>query len=164
MQTNVILMTDSHYILGQMDAGGKRLQDVLNNKLNTCISIYDAQLFRPSGEVCESAQFPEMTVSKLLLNLVLLQEDTHEAPTKRLYGFVSKNSYDSFLAVSGYEVQGHIHFTSPPKPEIFLTDTLTSFVPVTQATVTCTQDATRAWSTAVVFVRRHAIALFHATT
>ena len=91
MQTTVILMTASHYILGQMDTGGERIQDVLNNKLNACINIYDAQLFRQSGAVCESAHFPEMTVSKLLLNLVLLQEDKHEAPTKRLYGFVPKN-------------------------------------------------------------------------
>jgi hypothetical protein len=162
MQITMMLMTDSHRILGQMNTGGERLQDMLNNKLNTCIHIYDAQVLRQIESGCAPVHFPELTVSKLLLNLVLLQEDKHEAPTKRLYGFVSKNHYDTFLTVSGYEVRGHIHFTSLPKPEIFLTDTITSFVPVTQATVTCTQETTQSWSTSVVFVRRHGIALFHA--
>jgi hypothetical protein len=162
MQTTVMLMTDSHHILGEMNMGGERLQDVLNNKLNACIHIHNAQVFHQTEAVYAPAHFPDLTVSKLLLNLVLFQEDKYEAPTKRLYGFVSKNRYDTFLTVNGYEVQGHIHFTSPPKPEIFLTDTITSFVPVTQATVTCTQEATQSWSTSVVFVRRHAIALFRA--
>ena len=73
-----------------------------------------------------------------------------------------KISYDTFLTVNGYEVQGDIHFTSSPKPELFLTETITSFVPVTQATVTSTQEATQSWSTSVVFVRRQAISLFRA--
>ena len=162
MQTTVMMMTASHRILGQMNTGGERLQDILNNKLHASIQLYDAQVFRQTEAVCEPTHFPELTVSKLLLNLVLFQEDKYEAPTKRLYGFVSKNRYNTFLTVNGYEVQGHIHFTSPPKPEIFLTDTITSFVPVTQATVTCTQEAPQSWSTSVVFVRRHAIALFRA--
>jgi hypothetical protein len=164
MQTTVMLMTDSHRIFAQMNTGGERLQDLLNNKLNTCIQLYDAQIFPQAGATAPLAHFPEMTVSKLLLNLVLFQEDKYEAPTKRLYGFVAKNSYETFLTVSGYEVQGHLHFASLPRPEIFLTDTITSFVPVTQATVTCTQEATRSWSTSVAFVRRQAIALFRAVT
>lgn len=162
MQTTVMLMTDNHRILARINTKGERLQDTLNNKLNTCIQIHDAQVFRHSESAGPHTHFPEMIVSKLLLDLILLQEDEHEAPTKRLYGFVSKNSYNTFLAVNGYEVQGHIHSTSPPKSE-FLTDTLTSFVPITQATVTYTQEATHSWSTSVVFVRRHAIALFQAT-
>ena len=162
MSTTAILMTDSHRVLGELRTGGERLQDLLNNKLTTCLQIHNVQVFRRSEATHPPLHFPELTLSKLLLNIVLLQEDQHEAPTKRLYGYVPKNRYQTFLTVSGYEVQGDLHFTTPPKPEVILTDTLTSFIPVTQATVTTAPSAGQSWSSSVVFVRRSAIALFRA--
>ncbi len=161
LQTAVMIMTASHRIVGQIGSVGQRLNDILNNKLNTYLKIYHAEIFRHTDADTLIAHFPAITLPKALVNLVLLQEQTHEAPTKRLYGFVHKDAYQTFLAVSGYEVQGCLHFTALQKPEIFLNDTLTSFVPVTQATVTCSNDSSRAWQTSVVFVQRCSIALFH---
>src|SRR5436190_6058545 len=120
LQTSVMLMTASHRILGQMGSVGQRLNDILNNKLNTCLKVYNAEIFRHTGAETPLARFPAVTLPKALVNLVLIQEQTHEAPTKRLYGFIPKDVYQTFLTVAGYEVQGCLHFTTLQKPEIFL--------------------------------------------
>lgn len=161
LDTSIMLATASHRIVGQITTAGQRLLDILNNKLNTCISVHGVTGFRYRDAKTPIIHFPVVTVPKPLINLLFIQEQRHEAPTSRLYGFVQKNSYATFLTVAGYEVRGYLHFTSPPKPELFLTDTLTTFVPVSQATVSCAEDGSLSWETPVVFVQRSAIALFY---
>jgi hypothetical protein len=161
LSTSIMLATSSHRLKGQVVTAGQRLLDILNNKLSTCVSLQGVTGFRHTDADIAAIHLPTVTVPKPLINLLFLQEQTHEAPTSRLYGFVQKDSYPTFLTVAGYEVKGHLHFTSPPKPELFLTDTLTSFVPVSQATVTCAGNSSLSWETPVVFVQRTAIALFY---
>lgn len=161
LQTSVTLTTASHRIVGRIVNAGQRLHDILNNKLSTCLNLYDVNLFRPTDGATPFASFPFVTMPKALINLVLIQEQQHEAPAKRLYGYVQKDTHQTWLAVAGYEVKGYLHFISIPKPELFLTDTITSFVPVTQATVTCVADSARTWQAPVVFVQRCSIILFH---
>lgn len=160
LETSVMVATFSHRVVGRMVNAGQRLHDVINNKLSTCLSLFDVTLFRHTDAGRAAARFPTVTVPKPMIQLALVQEQTHEAPTKRLYGFVEKTLYPAFLTVAGYEVQGCLHFTSLPRPELFLTDTSTSFIPVSQATVVCAVDLATSWKVPVVFVQRSAIALF----
>jgi hypothetical protein len=160
IDTSVMLTTFSHRVMGRVVTGGQRLHDVINNKLNTCLNLFDVTIFRHTDAERPAAHFSTVTVPKSLIHLALVQEQKHEAPTKRLYGFVAKNTYPTFLTVAGYEVQGSLHFTSLPKPELFLTDTSTSFIPVSQATVVSVADPTTAWEATVVFAQRAAIATF----
>jgi hypothetical protein len=153
-------MTESHRVVGRMINANQRLQDILNNKLSSCLSIFEATIYRPGTEQ-PLTYCAEVTLPKSQVNLVLVQEQRHEAPTKRLFGYVQKDIYETFLAVAGYEVRGRLHFTTLLRPEIFLTDATSSFLPVTQATVTLAGDSALSWETTVVFVRRFAINLFH---
>ena len=164
LQTGIMLMTASHRIVGRIGTVGQRLSDILNNKLNTCLKVYSAEIFRHTDAATAIAHFSAITLPKAMINLVLLNEETHEAPTKRLYGYVQKDTYLAFLTVPGYEIKGTIHFTTLQKPEVFLTDTVTSFVPVSQAMVVSANDAQSSWTTSVVFVLRTSIALFHLDT
>jgi hypothetical protein len=161
LHTSVMLTTSSHRMVGRIVNAGQRLHDIINNKLSTCLNVYDVALFRPTGDGTPIAQLPEVTLPKERLNLILLHEQVHEAPTSRLFSFVQKNVYQTFLTVPGYEVQGRLHITTLQKPETFLTDALTSFLPITQASVTHVTDASQSWTVSVVFVRRFSIELFH---
>lgn len=164
LQTAAILMTASHRVVGRIGTVGQRLSDILNNKLNTCLKVYSAEIFRHTDTDIPLARFPAITMPKATIDLVLLNEGVHEAPTKRLYGYVQKDVYPTFLTVSGFEVRGGIHFTTPQKPDIFLTDTITTFVPVTQATVVSSSAPHCSWTTPVVFVPRTSIVIFHLDT
>jgi hypothetical protein len=160
-KTFVMLMTASHRSVGHIVTAGHRLHDIINNKLSSCLTVYDVEVFRPQGPETPIAQFCEVTIPKGQINLILLQEQMHEAPTNRLYRYVQKNVYQTFLTVSGYEVQGRLHFTSLQKPELFLSDTSTSSIPISQATVTSVEDGLPAWQASAVFVRRASIASLH---
>ncbi|MCL4861992.1 MAG: hypothetical protein KJZ93_21435, partial [Caldilineaceae bacterium] len=72
-----------------------------------------------------------------------------------------KDVYPTFLTVPGFEVKGGIHFTTLQKPEIFLTDTTTTFVPVTHATIVSASAPHCSWSVPVVFVPRASIMIFY---
>ncbi len=161
IQTSIMLLTSTHRIVGQIVSAGQRLQDILNNKLNTYLNLYDVEIFGALGKAGASIRCPDVTVPKDSINLVLIQEQVHEAPTQRLYRYVQKSTYQTFLTVPNYEIHGYLHFTSFQKPEIFLADTATSFVPITQAQVICAIDAKQTWELPVVFARRFAIELFH---
>jgi hypothetical protein len=160
LQTSILLTTESHRVVGRILNANQRLQDILNNKLSSCINVYEAAIYRPHEEK-PVTHCAEVTLPKSQINLVLIQEQRHEAPTKRLFGYVQKDMYETLFAVAGYEVRGRLHFTSLLKPEILLTETTTSFLPVTQATVTLASDGMFSWEASVVFVRRFAISLFH---
>lgn len=164
LQTAAMLMTTNHRVVGRIGTVGQRISDVLNNKLNTCLKVYSADLFRHTDADASFSHFSAVTIPKSKIHLVLLREEVHEAPTKRLYGYVQKDIYPTFLTVPGYEITGAIHFTSLQKPEVFLTDTITSFVPVTQATIVSTSNPNHSWTTPVVFVLRTSIAIFHLDT
>ena len=164
LQTAAMLMTASHRVVGRVGTVGQRLNDILNNKLNACLKVYSAEIFRHTDATTPIACFSAITMPKAMINLVLLNEETHEAPTKRLYGYVQKDTYPAFLTVPGYEIKGAIHFTTLQKPEVFLTDTILSFVPVSQATVVSTNDAQSSWTTPVVFVLRTSITLLYLDT
>jgi hypothetical protein len=159
MQTAVMVATASHRVAGRLMNAGLRLHDIVNNKLSTCLTLQEVELFRHTADRRHS-RLSEVTLPKELINLILLLEQQHEAPAGRLYGYVQKNVYPTFLTVAGYEVAGHLHLTTIQRPELFLIDTITPFIPITQATVTCVGGVEASWTTSVVFVRRAAIALF----
>jgi hypothetical protein len=157
----VMLMTHTHRITGRVNHADQRLQDVVNNKLSQVLNILDARLYRPANAQTMVAHLPAITVPKVHVNLILLDEQHHEAPTKRLFSFVQKQTFDAFLAVPGYEVEGCFHFTSPQRPEYFLIDTITTFVPITAATITSVDNPALTWETPVLFAQRSAINLLH---
>jgi hypothetical protein len=161
LHTAVMVMTDSHRLLGRVVTVGQRLQEIVNNKLAASINLYDGQLFRPDGNAEPVAHLAEVTLPKTGINLILLQEEKYEAPAKRLYTYVPKDIYPTYLTVTGYEIQGQLHLTSKQKPEILLTDTSTTFLPITQATIASVAAPALRWNPSVVFVRRAAIALMH---
>ncbi|HMN30035.1 MAG TPA: hypothetical protein PKE45_17920 [Caldilineaceae bacterium] len=161
LRTAAMLMAGSHRLTGHIVIAGQRLQEILNNKLSACLTVYDSHLFRRTGAQSPVVQLPEFTIPKTMLDLVLLREEHHELPTKRLYAFVQKGHYPVFLTIAGYEVQGQLHLASYQKPERILDDAGSNFIPITQATVTCADEPEQVWETPVVFVRRSAIVLFY---
>jgi hypothetical protein len=164
LHTSVMLMTESHRLVGRVVTVDQRLQEIINNKLTASINLYDVQLFRPHECETPIAQFAEITLPKTQINLILHEESTYEAPTKRLYTYVPKDIYPIFVTITGYEIQGQLHLTSRPKAEAILNDTSTTFLPITQATVTSVAGGNQEWNRNVVFVRRAAIALMHVET
>lgn len=161
VQTSIMVVTTTHRAAGRVVIAGQRLQELLNNRMNTYVNLYDAELLPVRNYKDMPSHYSDLTIPKNSINLVLLQQQHHEAPTQRLYRYAAKSAYPTFLTVPNYEVQGYLHFTTLQKPEVFLADTSTSFVPVTWAQVTCTAAVEQTWQTAVVFVRRCAVELFY---
>jgi hypothetical protein len=132
---SVVLITHQHRIAGAVQTKGKRLLDVLNDKTTDYLDIRDVQVFRGTDtETCVAA-FPEALALKADISLMVVLAEKHEAPRKRLYGFVRKRPYPVFITVPGYEIQGRMHLTGPPEPLAVLARETDVFFPVTQATV-----------------------------
>jgi hypothetical protein len=74
LQTSVMLTMASHRIVGRVVNAGQRLHDILNNKLSTCLNLYDVKLFHPTDGATPFACFPFVTMPKALINLVLIHE------------------------------------------------------------------------------------------
>ncbi len=158
----VILITYEHRFTGQVPTGGRRLLDILNDRTTEYLHIHDVQVFRSTDTGTCIAAFPEAVVRKADLSLVLITTEKHEAPEKRLYGFVPKKLYHVFLTVPGYEVQGRLHLTaSSPEPVAVLARETSEFFPITQATVSQVDGAAGTLQVPVIIVNKTSITLFY---
>jgi hypothetical protein len=158
----VILITYEHRFIGRVPTGGQRLLDILNDRSTDYVHVHDVEVFRNTDPETCIATFPEAVVRKADLSLVLITGEKHEAPEKRLYGFVPKKLYHVFLTVPGYEVQGRLHLAlSSPEPVTVLARETGDFFPVTQATVSQVGGAGGSLQVPVIIINKASIALFY---
>lgn len=162
-QVQATLITQAHLFKCKVATGGQRLQEVLNFTLTTYLQIFDVSVYRYSNLSELVVKYAKATILKSDLNLVLIQNETYEAPQKRIYAYVQKNNMRAFMSVSNYDVQGFMHFTSYIDPLSFLALDSKSFVPVTQAVIHQGSHVGEPLSSPVALVRRTAISFLHFT-
>lgn len=162
-QVQATLITDAHLFKCKVATGGQRLQEVLNFSLTTYLHIFDVSVYRYYDPTELTVTFAKATILKSEVNLALIQNETYEAPQRRMYAYIQKNNMRAFMSVADYDVQGYMHFTSYIDPLSFLALDSKNFVPVTQAVINHGGYKGEQLSSPVVLVRRAAISFLHFT-
>ncbi|MEZ4863377.1 MAG: hypothetical protein R3C14_18815 [Caldilineaceae bacterium] len=157
----VTMLTASHRFQGEIRTGGQRLQEVLNNSLSDFVHVDATQIFTLIDQETELRATSMTTVQKSQLQLVLIDEQKHEAPTKRNNYHVQKNFYEVFCVVGNYEVQGYIHLPRYTRDTIaILVRDIKLFFPLTEATIIYDVGKRSTLNAGVVLVNKSALSLF----
>ncbi|MFN8445568.1 MAG: hypothetical protein U0175_32555 [Caldilineaceae bacterium] len=162
-QVQATLVTQAHLFRCKVATGGQRLQEVLNFSLMTYLQIFEVSVYRFSNACEPVIKYPKATILKSDVNVVLIQNETYEAPQKRMYSYVQKNNMRAFMSVGSYDVQGFMHFTSYIDPLSFLALDSKNFVPVTQAIINHGSYIGEPLTSPVALIRRTAISFLHFT-
>ncbi len=157
---SVVLITREHLIAATVTTAGKRVLDVLNDSLTDYLQVFDVQVFRDMEMQQPIATFPSVWVQKSALSMIILPEERHEAPERRLYNFVQKTPRHVFVIVPGYEVEGSLHLARSARAETTLTHDLGDFFPITQAKVVQVGSLLEATEVPVVIIHKPMMLLF----
>jgi hypothetical protein len=135
MAVDVELFTTDHVIRGFIETAGERLSDVLNVKNEQALVLRDVQVVRLlSIGKTPPVLLPKAHVEKssILFGLPIEQDLTH----KSLYRRASRQEYDIFILLPGFEIKGTIHLTERMDIRRGLTTRPEDFIPLTDAIAT----------------------------
>lgn len=158
----VALVTNTYSFLGQLDSGGKRLQDILNDSLTDYLSLRKVQVATTIDGNTIVQELPNATIVKQNVMLGLVRQDAHEAPIKRQNYRVRRNFCEAAVVINEVRIEGAIHLPRPSlQAEAILARDLKNFFAVTDAMITHGANNERTIDTSVVMVNKYALSLFY---
>jgi hypothetical protein len=160
LKVPAIVMCDEHLIAGEVQTGGKRLLEVLNDPMTDWLYVYDAHLARRATMAESIESLHQIAIRKSDLKLALLGGNKHESPEVRRFAFVDKKMYLAVALVAGYEVRGRMHVKGSPELDRVLAE-MGAFVPLTDAAISCCGMTGEKLEASVVLVNKSAISALH---
>lgn len=159
--TAVTLLTASHRFQGEINTGGQRLQEILNNSLTDYLQLENAQIYTLANQDEMLHAEKRATVHKSQLQLAVIGAQKHEAPEKRQNYRVQKSFYEVFCVAGSYEITGLLHLPRYTVDTIaILARDLKVFFPLTEAMVTYDVRTRSSLTASVVLVNKSALSLF----
>lgn len=156
-----ILVTEEHLLIGEVQTGDRRLLETLVDPTSQYLLINDAHVTRRESKTSKVATLKEVVIRKNLLCMAVLGGGQHEAPERRRFAFVDKQTYSAFLIVSGYEIEGRVQLKGAHDPVSALAYELKSFIPVTHAKLSHAGGNGEPLAASVVFCNREFVSAFH---
>lgn len=155
---SVLFVVGQHSFAGQVEHHSTRILDVLNDAQSSLLRIKNASVF-PGFHGKSMAEFAEATLQKSALDCVVLTGSQHEAPLRRKFALVDKQSHVAFALLPHYEVRGTVMLERSADPELLLNARASNFFPMVNATVTNSAANDPPLSTQVAFINKHKISL-----
>ena len=157
---SALLIGHEHHIRGSILTDGRRLLEILNAKTTDYLEVNNARVFRrDAAEEC-IAKLSTVVVTKVSISLIVVIEEKHEAPERRLHAFTPKVRYPVFLTLPGHEVAGKIHLTYAPDAKAVLARDTDDFFPLTDAVV-ARANSVGSLKANVVMVNKAHLGLFY---
>ena len=157
----VTLLTAAHRFQGEINTGGQRLQEVLNNSLTDFVHLENAQIYTLANQTEMLYAEKRATIQKSQLQLIVIGEQKHEAPEKRQNYRVPKSFHEVFCVTGSYEISGFLHLPRYTQDTIaILVREMKMFFPLTESIVTYDVRSRSNLSASVVLVNKTAISLF----
>ena len=157
-QVALLFIAGNHSIAAAVEHHSTRVLDLLNDVQSAMMNVQGAAIF--SGlRGAPTAEFPASTIQKSAIDCVIFTEDRHEAPLRRKFGFVDKQTHSAFVLIGNYEIRGSAMLERSADPQLLLNSQASAFFPVVAASVTDASDAAQHLSASVVFVNKQKVAL-----
>jgi hypothetical protein len=129
----VVLYVGRHRLEARILTAGYRLLDILNDRLNEFLELYDVQVTADGAEIGNA--LPHAVVAKARITLAAILEDSHEAEERRRFSTVEKDQHPARAIVSDFEIEGNMHLEGSPDPALALSGELDTFFAITQASL-----------------------------
>ena len=129
----VVLYMGLHRVEARMKTGGYRLLDILNDRLQEHVTLYDVRMTAHGSDAEE--ELPHAVITKDRITLAVIRGSRHEAEERRRFSTVDKRQHYAVAIADGFEVRGQLHLEGSPDAELALAGELDSFFALTDASV-----------------------------
>lgn len=152
-----MILTQSHRIVGMLDTGGRRMQEVLNASTTEYLRLTDVAVAGFS-DISSAISLPSIIICKPEIVACTTIQDWHEAAERRLTSYVQKRAWDFFAVAGPLSCRGTINLRGTPDAIAAVKSELESFFPVTNAEIRC---ASARVTVKVALLNRHKIIAMH---
>jgi hypothetical protein len=156
----VTVATAHQVVRGMLQTRGERLLDILNRSQSSFLRIERAAVLEHLNGDGIGMELPHAIVRKSEICLAIPNEVAGRPLEKILCAYSAKQSHKAFIAALGYLIEGQIHLRRCSDEVAVLTRELGEFLPVTNAKVTCVQEAFQPCDCPITIVNASAISLF----
>jgi hypothetical protein len=134
----VVFLTSTHSISGQLDLGDRRLSDWLNTSPELMIRLRDVRIAHLCDLKRTAARCPTTLVRRSSVVAAFEAARPSGPSGRRLYSYVQKHRHAVCIVVDGMDVSGHVHTLGSLDLGALVGPNAERFLPVTEARVTLT--------------------------
>lgn len=147
----VEFFTTTHRITGEVDTGPRPLSDVLNNKTQSYLAVFNVYVSRLAEPGKIGAHAPVAFLSKDNLSFVIVPSRESRAPD---HGRFSAHVYDALATLPDFEVRGK--FSGPQRLDLhsFSPAALDAYLVMSDATAQLADDPEAIFSGEVILINR----------
>jgi len=136
--TSIALVAGEHWVTGLISTEERRVLDIVNDRQSEYLQLAEVRLYLSADLGEPVATLDKAVLPKASILFLMITEERHEAPRKRVSFFVRKDHYEFFATVAGFEVRGYVHLTQRTDMLGYLTKLQregSQFFPVTDTSV-----------------------------
>jgi hypothetical protein len=160
-QDVLVTVAAAHQVVrGMLQTRGERLLDILNRGQSSFLRLEQAEVLKRLNGDGIGRELSHAIVRKSEICLAIPNEVAGRPLEKILCAYSAKQSHKAFIAALGYLVEGQIHLRRCSDEVAVLTRELGEFLPVTNATITCVDEASGPCNCPIIIVNASAISMF----
>lgn len=159
-EVSVVLITERHRYTCAILAAGRRLLDILNDRLTDYLWLEEVRVAWGDDPDQFIATVPRACLRKQALRAAVITSEVHEAPQSRLISYVPKIRRPVFLTLPALEVRGTLHLSAWAEPLDTLDPEKGEFFPVTGATLSWGGAGGGSLAAPVALIRKAWVELF----
>ena len=131
----VAVFIDRHLLLAEINVGGRRLSDLLNDPSHQHVLLERVRVTRPDRAGEPFTEYGRMAVRKTAIHAVMILSEPPRPADRRIASYVPKTPVRVAIALPALDVAGCVHISGKLDPIVFLLEGAEPFVAVSNAQV-----------------------------
>jgi hypothetical protein len=155
----VIVFTERHAMLAEVDSSTRRLSDVVNDPMHKVFQLENVTINSVDRMDESLAKHDKVTIKRGAIQAVLVLSEPARPPHQRISNFVPKQPTRIAALLSSFHVVGNIFLSGKLDPTSFVMDGVETFAVLSDATVTLTSRTDKPINVQTAFINRAHILL-----
>lgn len=155
----VIVFSDRHAMLAELNSHQRRLSDVINDPLHKLFHLEQVTIKSADRMEETIATYDKVVIKREAIQAILVMTEPARPPQQRISNFVPKQSLRIAALLPSFHIVGNIFLNGKLDPTGFVLDGTESFAVLSDATVTMTSRIGKQLSVPTAFINRTHIEL-----
>lgn len=157
--SRVIVFSERHAILAELNTGRRRLSDVVNDPLHKVFQLENVKINRSERMEENIAEYPEIRIKREAIQAILVMSEPPRPPQQRISNYVPKQALRVAILLPSFHIVGSMFVTGKQAGIDFVLDGSESFAVLSGAAVTLTNRIDKPINVSTAFVNRSHIEL-----
>jgi hypothetical protein len=152
--SKVIVFSERHAILAELNSGTRRLSDVVNDPMHKLFHLEHVKINRSERLEENIAEYPEIRIKRESIQAILVMSEPQRPPHQRISNYVPKQAYRVAVLLPSFHVVGTVHLSGKQDALDFVLDGSEAFALLSTATVTMTSRIDKPIEVPTAFINR----------